>query len=222
MLENSWKIGILSLKRPETIKIRKNPFFIWILEKILENFFFFSTNPKKIFFRKIDFSRFLAKKFLKNELLLIFSIKTPKKPPIFAGIVRIEVVRNLEILEEKENLISHYSEFLSWKSAFSSEKSRRTGEIDPKMTFFRHFQSEIPEFSIFTKKKIRFLAVRDKSHRVCHFNPVDVFRFGPSVIPYKIKDRLIGREKKIAPVSKKTWKIWNFKLKIEFSAKFQA
>eukprot|EP00081_Caenorhabditis_elegans_P014751 NP_494212.3 Uncharacterized protein CELE_Y59C2A.2 [Caenorhabditis elegans] len=71
------------------------------------------------------------------------------------GIVRIEVVRNLEILEEKENFISHY--------------------------------------------------IRDKSHRVCHFNPVDVFRFGPSVIPYSIKDRLIGREKKIAPEPPETY-----------------
>ncbi|CAI2347071.1 unnamed protein product [Caenorhabditis sp. 36 PRJEB53466] len=50
------------------------------------------------------------------------------------GVVRIEVVKNLEILEEKEQFISQY--------------------------------------------------ISEKSHRVCHFNPADVFRFGPSVIPY--------------------------------------
>lgn len=53
------------------------------------------------------------------------------------GIVRIEVVHNLELLEEKEQFISHY--------------------------------------------------ITDNSHRVCHINPADVFRFGPKVIPYAMK-----------------------------------
>ncbi|EFP12979.1 hypothetical protein CRE_06902 [Caenorhabditis remanei] len=66
------------------------------------------------------------------------------------GIVRIEVVRNLEVLEEKENFISSY--------------------------------------------------ISDNSHRTCHFNPIDVFRFGPSVIPYSMKERQAAkaRQMKIA------------------------
>uniref|UniRef100_A0A1I7T5Z5 Membralin n=1 Tax=Caenorhabditis tropicalis TaxID=1561998 RepID=A0A1I7T5Z5_9PELO len=56
------------------------------------------------------------------------------------GIVRIEVVRNLKVLERKEQFIAHY--------------------------------------------------ISNKSNRICHFNPADVFRFGPNVIPYSMKDRL--------------------------------
>ncbi|CAO4367513.1 unnamed protein product [Caenorhabditis nigoni] len=55
------------------------------------------------------------------------------------GVLRIEVVKNLDVLDEKEKFITAY--------------------------------------------------ITDKSSRTCHFNPADVFRFGPSVIPYSIRQR---------------------------------
>uniref|UniRef100_A0A8R1E2T1 Membralin n=1 Tax=Caenorhabditis japonica TaxID=281687 RepID=A0A8R1E2T1_CAEJA len=86
-------------------------------------------------------------------LILFFSLtfihfnftKTPikcmdiMKPDwIRQGIVRIEIVQNLDVLEEKEHFINQY--------------------------------------------------ISERSARVCHFNPADVFRFGPSVIPTAMRN----------------------------------